>query len=130
QVDDLFAILREALVEAGSNARVARIRSEVDPESIVDAVAARRVSPLDGVPELTAATVRETVRVVAMMGPEPIAAALERGAEIVLAGRCSDAALFAALPLSRGLDPGSAWYAGKLLECGATCAVPAGPDCL
>jgi hypothetical protein len=130
QVDEVFAILCEALGEAGARARVARIRSEVDPASLVDAVEGGRVSALDGVPELSAATVRETVRVVGMMGPEPIAAALEQGAKIVLAGRCSDAALFAALPLSRGLDPGSAWYAGKLLECGATCAVPAGPDCL
>jgi hypothetical protein len=130
QVDDLFAILCEALGETGAHARVARIRSEVDQASLIEAVEGGRVSALDGVPELSAATVRETVRVVAMMGPEPVAAALEQGAKIVLAGRCSDAALFAALPLGRGLDPGSAWYAGKLLECGATCAVPAGPDCL
>ena len=130
QVDHVFAILREVLAESGARACVARIRSEVDPETIAAAIAAGDVGPLDGVPELTAATARETVRVVAMMGPEPIAEALERGADVVLAGRCSDAALFAALPLRRGIEAGTAWYAGKLLECGATCAVPAGPDCL
>jgi hypothetical protein len=130
QVDDVFAILQEVLAEAGAHARVARIPSEPARELLIDAVAAGRVSSLDGADELTPATVRDAVRVVAMMGPEPIAAALDQGADVVLAGRCSDAGLFAALALSRGIDPGAAWYAGKLLECGATCAVPAGPDCL
>jgi hypothetical protein len=129
-VDETFAILREILAEDGARARVARIRSEVASGVVAAAVAEGRVDSLDGVPPLTRETVEEAVRIVAMMGPEPVAAALDRGADVVLAGRCSDAALFAALPLRRGVDPGTAWYAGKLLECGATCAVPAGPDCL
>jgi len=130
QVDDLFGILQQVLAETDAHARVARVRSELDRETVADAVATGRVSPLDGASELTAAGVRDTARIVAMMGPEPIAAALADGADVVLAGRCSDAALFAAFALSRGIDAGAAWYAGKLLECGATCAVPSGPDCL
>jgi hypothetical protein len=128
QVDETFAIARELLAEEGLHARVARVRSELEPAAVEAALADGRIAPLDGVGPLDAATVRASTRIVAMMGPEPIAAALAQGAEIVLAGRCSDAALFAALPLARGVDPGTAWYAGKLLECGATCAEPAGPD--
>lgn len=59
---------------------------------------------------------------VAVMGHEPINAALARGAQIVLAGRSSDAALFAALPIARGHDPAAAWHLGKVLECGAAAA--------
>jgi hypothetical protein len=53
-----------------------------------------------------------------MMGVEPLQAALDAGADFVLAGRCSDPALFAALPIMRGLPPGLAWHAGKVTECG------------
>jgi acyclic terpene utilization AtuA family protein len=56
---------------------------------------------------------------VAMMGAEPIQAAVAGGADVVVAGRCSDSALFAAIPLARGFDAGASWHAAKILECGA-----------
>jgi hypothetical protein len=46
------------------------------------------------------------------------------GAEVVLAGRSSDAAIFAALPLKEGYNPGLTWHAAKIIECGAMCCVP------
>jgi hypothetical protein len=49
----------------------------------------------------------------------------------VIAGRCTDAAVFAAVPLLHGAAPGPAWHAGKLLECGTACTVRRRrPDCL
>jgi hypothetical protein len=62
------------------------------------------------------------------MGPEPFIAALQAGAQVVLAGRSCDDAIMAALPLLRGFDPGLATHMGKILECGAACAVPFGQD--
>jgi hypothetical protein len=53
-----------------------------------------------------------------MMGVEPLQRALEGGADFVLAGRCSDSALYAALPILRGFPQGLAWHAGKVSECG------------
>src|SRR5438552_3296783 len=65
--------------------------------------------------------------IVAMMGAEPHIAALERGADVVLAGRSSDSALFAAYPLWKGAPPAPAWHMSKTIECGALCAErPAG----
>ena len=32
--------------------------------------------------------------------------------------------IFAAIPLSRGFDPGLAWHAGKIAECGTSAAEP------
>jgi hypothetical protein len=114
----------------GWSARTALIHSELQQETVLEAVRQGRIESLDGVPALDSETVRETERIVAMMGIEPLVAALEGGANVVLAGRCSDAAIFAALPILRGVDPGIAWHAGKLLECGASCADPPGSDCL
>jgi ribosome modulation factor len=58
-----------------------------------------------------------------MMGHEPLAAALERGAQVILAGRASDTSLFSTVPLMKGAGAGPAWHAAKILECGTACTV-------
>ena len=65
-----------------------------------------------------------------MMGPEPFIEALDAGAQVVLAGRASDPASWAAAATRAQLPPAPAWYAGKMLECGATPSIPKGHDCL
>ena len=42
----------------------------------------------------------------------------------MLAGRATDTAIFAAIPLARGFDPGLTWHAGKIAECGTGSAEP------
>jgi hypothetical protein len=65
-----------------------------------------------------------------MMGPEPFMEALDNGAQVILAGRASDPAPWAAAAIRAQLPPAPAWYAGKMLECGATPSIPKGHDCL
>ncbi|MEY2523394.1 MAG: hypothetical protein QOJ66_1959, partial [Ilumatobacteraceae bacterium] len=43
------------------------------------------------------------------------------GADVVLAGRATDTAVIAAMPLMRGCHPGSSWHAAKTAECGGQC---------
>jgi hypothetical protein len=88
------------------------------------------VTPLAGQPALTEATIDRSERIVGMMGPEPFMEALDGGAGVVLAGRASDPASWAAASMRAGLPPAPAWYAGKMLECGATPSIPKGHDCL
>lgn len=59
---------------------------------------------------------------------EPIQQALRDGAQVVLAGRASDTALFAAVPNAMGAHPGLTWHMAKTVECGAACAVPPSAD--
>jgi hypothetical protein len=88
------------------------------------------IVPLTYVPPLTEAVLDGSVNVVAQMGVEPIQKALAAGCGVVLAGRCYDPAVFAALPISRGFDPGLALHMGKILECAAIAATPgSGADC-
>jgi hypothetical protein len=56
-----------------------------------------------------------------MMGHEPIVAALQQGADVVLAGRATDTAVAAAVPLLFGMPPGPTWHAAKIVECGGQC---------
>jgi hypothetical protein len=117
-------ILEEILREEGRPARVAYVHAELDKELLKAALAAGRIRPLRNVPALTDKAIDSATRIVAQMGAEPIIRALEAGAQVVVAGRAYDPACFAAYALWRGFPPGPAWHLGKILECGALCAVP------
>ena len=71
---------------------------------------------------LSADTLNDASHCVALAGAEQINQALAGGAQIILAGRCTDTASIAALPLSRGEHAGAAWHAAKIAECGALCS--------
>lgn len=117
-------ILLEIAEEHHLEFRLAVIHTEVEPEWIVTQINAGRVKGLDGTPQLTSETVRAATRTVAMMGPEPFQHALAQGANVVLAGRSSDAAVYASVPLVRGVCSASAWHCGKLVECGNAISEP------
>jgi hypothetical protein len=124
------AMTREIALEDGLHFRMALIHAEQDKASVKRRVASGRVRPLAHQPVLTDETISRSARIVAMMGPEPFAAALDGGAQVVLAGRASDPAPWAASAMRAGLPPAPSWYAGKMLECGATPSIPKGHDCL
>ncbi len=118
-LDWLWGVLRDVAAEQGLHPRVALIRAEQEADHLAQELRSGRIHPLGGAPPLEEATLRRARRIVAMMGPEPFQAALDQGAQIVLAGRSTDAAIFAAPLLRAGAAPGPAWHAGKILECGA-----------
>ena len=117
-VDWLVDITREILAEEGLTATIATLKSEQDTA----ALALADLTALPGAPALDAATLAACSHVVALAGAEQIAQAIATGADIVIAGRTTDTAIIAALPLVRGDDPGAAWHGAKVGECGALCA--------
>ncbi len=117
-------ILHGIAREEGLRFRLATIHAEIDKPTVRDALRAGRVSPMPDAPPLTEDAVMGSARIVGQMGTEPFAAALARGAEVVLAGRACDTAIYAALPIAEGHDPGLALHMAKIMECGAQCAVP------
>ena len=121
-VDWLYGITVEILSELGLSAKIAVLKSEQPKERVATALAAGRVAPLPHAPEISADLVHSTTHIVALAGAEQIAAALETGVDIVIAGRTTDTAIIAALPLMRGDHAGAAWHAAKIGECGALCA--------
>ncbi|MEA2788559.1 MAG: hypothetical protein QOG73_965 [Acetobacteraceae bacterium] len=121
---------RDIAREDGLHFKMATIQAEQDKDSVKRRVAAGRVKSLAHQPALTDETIDRATRIVGMMGPEPFIEALDAGAQIVLAGRASDPASWAAAATRAQLPPAPAWYAGKMLECGATPAIPKGHDSL
>ena len=128
---DLTAqLVRDIAAEEGLHFRMALIRAEPPRAELERRLAAGRIHPLSNQPALSSETLDRASRVVAMMGPEPFMEALDNGAQVILAGRASDPAPWAAAAIRAQLPPAPAWYAGKMLECGATPSIPKGHDCL
>ncbi len=121
---------REIARQDGLRFKMAIIHSEQDKAGLKRRAAKGTIHALARQPPLTDATIDRATRIVGMMGPEPFIEALDNGAQVILAGRASDPAPWAAAAIRAQLPPAPAWYAGKMLECGATPSIPKGHDCL
>jgi hypothetical protein len=130
QLQAVAGLAREIAREEGVSFRMALIHSDQKLDEVESWLDAGRITPLRNVPPLTRESIRQSSRIVGMMGAEPFMRALEGGAQVILAGRASDAAQWAACAMSRGMPPAPSWYAGKMLECGTSTALPKGHDCL
>ena len=124
-------IVAEVARERHLHFRMALIHSEQSPDYLQNKLAANKIRPLGPIGELSAEDVAASHRIVAMMGVKPYQQALADGADVIIAGRSSDAALFAAIPLMRGVNPGLAWHLAKIIECGSQVIEPrTGQDCI
>jgi hypothetical protein len=117
-------MVREVAREQKLSFRMAVINAEIDKAYLKDKIAAGKVEAMGPDGDLSAATVDAAGPIVAQMGMEPFMHALEGGADVVIAGRACDDAIFAALPVLRGFDPGLALHCGKILECAGLSANP------
>ena len=120
-VDWMYAITEEVARELGQTLKVARLYAQQPADRVAAAMAAGRVLPLDPAPDVTAGDLERMSNIVALAGAEQIGAALATGADIVIAGRTTDTATIAALPLARGDHAGAAWHGAKIGECGSLC---------
>ena len=108
------------------NLRAAVIYAEQDKDALVELFQQGRIKPLEAAPHLDEDTIKRSAHIVGMMGVEPLQQALAEGVDFILAGRCSDSALYAAMPILKGFPRGLAWHAGKVVECGTMACVTAG----
>jgi hypothetical protein len=107
--------------------RLGYFYSEVDKEYLRQKMrAGDAVLGLEGYADLSEAELDATERIVAMAGVHPFVELLRRGADVIIGGRSSDAAIFAAAAIYRGFPADYAYYLGKVLECASFCAEPYG----
>jgi hypothetical protein len=122
-VDWMVDIVREIAREEGLKFRLATVRSEQDKAYLKRRLREGRITPLHPAPPISEDIIDRSAHIVGMMGHEPIAHAVDQGADIVLCGRATDTSLFATVPLMRGAGAGPAWHAAKILECGTAATV-------
>lgn len=129
-VDWCEEIIREIAGEERLTFQLGVIYADVAKDRVRRHLRRGEIVPLTYVPPLTEDALDASVHLVCQMGVEPIQKALAAGCQVVLAGRCYDPAVFAALPIMLGYDPGLAIHMGKILECAAIAATPgSGADC-
>lgn len=121
-VDWMLDITKEIAAEQGRPVKIAVLRSSQDAEQVNQALKAGRISPLPNAPEISEALIDSCTNIVALAGVEQVTAAIQTGADIIIAGRTTDTAIIAALPLQTGCHSGGAWHGAKIGECGALCA--------
>ena len=103
---------------------LAVIDSEFEPSTIRQALEEGRIQTFETEQALTLDDIAEATHIVAQIGVEPIIAALDAGADIVIAGRAWDVANMAAMPIRADYPAGLAIHLGKILECGGQAAIP------
>lgn len=129
-VDWTVDLVREIADEEDLAFDLGVVYSEQSPANVTAELDAGRIDPLDESPPLDAETVEASERIVAMAGPEVFVEALDRGADVVIAGRCSDVAIYKAMAIREGFPEGPATHMAKTIECGGLIALPRGGDCI
>jgi hypothetical protein len=120
-VDWIAAMVRGIAERESLHLTVARIYADQSAGDLAKRLAAGRVAALEPVRPIDEGELERCEHIVGVMGYEPIAAAIAAGADVVLAGRATDTAVLAAVPLMRGCPPGPSWHAAKIAECGGMC---------
>lgn len=128
RVDLYVGIIRELARKHGlAPFRLGWFYSEVPKDRLAAAMhRGEEISGLDGRHPLTAAELEATDRIVAMAGVHPFIKLLEQGADVIIGGRSSDCAVFAAPAIRHGFPEPLSYYLGKVLECASFCAEPYG----
>jgi hypothetical protein len=107
--------------------RVGWFYSEIAKSIVAGRMAAgETIDGLDGRAPLDQATLAATERIVAVAGVHPYIALLEAGADVIIGGRGSDCAIFAAPAMRAGFPEALAYFCGKAMECASFCAEPYG----
>jgi hypothetical protein len=126
QVDSYVQIIKDLAKKHGiSNFKLGYFYSEVDKEYLFTKMNnGEKLEGLDGRSDLTKEELNKTDRIVAVAGVHPYIKLLEMGADVIIGGRSSDVAIFAAPAIQQGFSEDNAYYLGKVLECASFCAEP------
>ena len=122
--------LREIAREEGLKFRLALIRADMPRDMVKAAARAGRVTPIGNIGDLTDEEIDAAGNIVGQMGTEAFSRALEAGADVVLAGRACDTAIFAAVPTMLGFPHGPTLHMSKIIECSSLCCLPGGRDAI
>jgi hypothetical protein len=127
-VDMFVGIIRDLARKHGlAPFRIGWFYSEVSPETVRAKIrAGSPIQGLDGRSDLSEAELDATNRIVAVAGVHPYIELLDAGADVIIGGRSSDCAIFAAPAIRRGFPEALAYYFGKVMECASFCAEPYG----
>jgi hypothetical protein len=115
-LNEFREILEEVAREKKLHFRAAYLDSELDKSYLKAKLREGCIRPLEPLPPLTEEAIDRSVHTVALMGTEPYIKALSEGATVILGGRTTDPALFAAVPIWKGVPLSVAWHMAKVID--------------
>jgi hypothetical protein len=121
-------LVRAIARERGLHFRLASIAADMPREVVKAAIRRGEVSPIGAIGALTEADVDGASHLVGQMGIEAFQRALATGADVVIAGRACDTAVFSAIPAALGYPIGPAMHMAKIIECCSIACMPGGRD--
>ncbi len=124
-LEQFMQIVKDIASKNRLKIKVAVIHTELDKRAVVEFLRMGRIVSYESNPPLSEDDIEQSTRIVAQMGVGKIIEALELGVDLVVAGRTTDASIYAAYPLLMGEDEAASWHMSKIIECGALCARPA-----
>ena len=120
----LKAILAEVAAEQGLHFRLGTVYSDVTREYVLEKLEQGKIKNLSEHFPLTREAILDSEKIVSQIGVAPLIKLLSEGADVIVAGRACDTAIYAAPCILRGYDAGLAFHMAKIMECGAMCAEP------
>jgi hypothetical protein len=117
-------IIEEIAVEHDLHFTMGIIETDVDAEYVKEKIRQGKTRELGHGLELTEQNVDKCTHIVSQIGAEPFIRMIDKGADLILAGRACDTAIYTAPALKAGCDEGLALHMAKIMECGALCAEP------
>ncbi len=122
--DWLVDIIKEIAKEKGLSFKLGIIYSDVDKAYVLEKLKSGRTVPMCDTFMLDEKAINESERIVSQIGVAPIIKMLEEKADIIVAGRACDTAIYAAPCIYEGYNEGLAFHMAKIMECGAMCCEP------
>ena len=123
-VEWLRAIIEEIATEKNLNFKMAVIQSEVSKEYVKEKLRTGKIIEMGKGLTLSEEVIDKCTRIVSQIGIDPYIKALDEGADVILAGRSCDTAIYAAPAIRAGMKKGVAFHMAKIMECGAMCSIP------
>ncbi len=125
QVDWGVEVVREIAARHQLSFKLAVIYADISQDYLMKRARQEKIHNFE-IPDrdLTPDDVKTSSHIVGMMGYEPFERALSLGADVIVTGRCCDAAIYAAPAIQAGFDKGLAWHMGTLMECAGFVAWP------
>ena len=120
-VDWFLDITKEIAKELNQTLKIVVIKCSQRKKDLLNSFQKGKITELPNAPKISEKTINDCTNVVALAGVEQIIEALKQSPDIIIAGRTTDTAVIAALPIMKGITPGIAWHGAKIAECGALC---------
>jgi len=129
-LDATMEIVVEILKEECLSCRDATIGAEIPRDLIKRQRSAGKLHPIGPIAEPSDEEIDAAACIVGQMGLEAFERAIEADADVIIAGRACDTAIYAALPARLGFPLGPAFQMAKIIECASLCCEGGGRDAM